>query len=237
MSGEDHPELVDAAKTLSDLAEIINHLWGVATPGGRIYSARIRREVVVSAWNNAGTQFQTALAEGLFETLEPDDQQWQCVILRAVFRPGQRIDPGLHELDSRYEVTLPRRIALGSDSFTDAAPPGTPSTDLRPTSATTSTGHSFSATAAPTCSCRCGPQWPLPLPDADRYGCWYAIRADHPNDAYRHIRNLVALRPGQCLRRFGCPRFRDLLPPSASPRVHTAPTTMPLRVVRTRICP
>jgi hypothetical protein len=56
---------VDAARTLGDLAEIINHLWGVATPGGRLYPAPVRRECVVLAWNEAGTEMHTALAEAL----------------------------------------------------------------------------------------------------------------------------------------------------------------------------
>ena len=29
------------------------------------------------------------------------------------------------------------------------------------------------------------------LPDGNRTGRWYAVKADHPNDAYRHVRNLV----------------------------------------------
>lgn len=37
---------VDAARTLRDLAEIINHLWGAPTPSGRLYPAPIKREVV-----------------------------------------------------------------------------------------------------------------------------------------------------------------------------------------------
>jgi len=30
------------------------------------------------------------------------------------------------------------------------------------------------------------------LPAPDRSGTWYAIRADHPNDAFHHVRNLLA---------------------------------------------
>jgi len=36
---------VDSARTISDAAEIINHLWGSSTPGGRLYPAPIHREI------------------------------------------------------------------------------------------------------------------------------------------------------------------------------------------------
>jgi hypothetical protein len=41
----------DAANTISDLAEIINHLWGAPTPGGRLYPAPIPRTTVLLSWN------------------------------------------------------------------------------------------------------------------------------------------------------------------------------------------
>jgi hypothetical protein len=43
---------VDAANTVSDLAEIINHLWGSPTPGGRLYPEPVDREVVAVAWDD-----------------------------------------------------------------------------------------------------------------------------------------------------------------------------------------
>ena len=43
----------DSARTIHDLAEIINRLWGHATPGGRLYPAPLEREVLVVAWTDA----------------------------------------------------------------------------------------------------------------------------------------------------------------------------------------
>ena len=37
-----------AADTMGDLVEIINQLWGVPTPGGRLFPAPLRREVVAA---------------------------------------------------------------------------------------------------------------------------------------------------------------------------------------------
>ena len=41
---------VDSARTIHDTAEIVNHLWGAPTPGGRLYPAPIRREVQLVGW-------------------------------------------------------------------------------------------------------------------------------------------------------------------------------------------
>src|SRR5207248_1845696 len=44
----------DSAQAISDVAEIINQLWGVATPGGRLYPAPIHREVQLIGWSARG---------------------------------------------------------------------------------------------------------------------------------------------------------------------------------------
>jgi hypothetical protein len=45
---------VDAARALRDLAEIINHLWGASTAGGRLYPAPIRRAILAIGWSTDG---------------------------------------------------------------------------------------------------------------------------------------------------------------------------------------
>ena len=198
---------VDAARTLSDLAEIINHLWGVATPGGRLYPAPIRREAVVLAWNEAGTELQIALGDGLADALDPDDQPWRCAIVRAVFRPEEHIsDPGLREFDSRYEVThYPAELLWGPGSITDAAawhavhqPEPDECDYLDRTFIVRVDGADLYLPMRPTVAAA--------LPASDWSGTWYAIRADHPNDAFYHVRTLLA-RAG-CARREPCPNCR-----------------------------
>ena len=50
-----HPVMpVDSARTISDVGEITNHLWGSPTPGGRLYPAPIRREIQTVAWSPEG---------------------------------------------------------------------------------------------------------------------------------------------------------------------------------------
>jgi hypothetical protein len=41
---------VDTARDISDAAEIINQLWGSATPGGRLFTVPRQREVQIVAW-------------------------------------------------------------------------------------------------------------------------------------------------------------------------------------------
>ena len=59
---------VDSARTISDAAEIINHLWGSSTPGGRLYPAPVRSEIQVVAWRTDGS-----VMNGL-ASLPPDSQ-------------------------------------------------------------------------------------------------------------------------------------------------------------------
>ncbi|MFD8560626.1 hypothetical protein ACFV1N_25415 [Streptosporangium canum] len=198
---------VEAALTLSDLAEIINHLWGVATPGGRLYPAPLRRDVVVVAWNAASTQLQMGLADELATavdpTADPVDPSWRAVIVRAVFRAEEGIaDPGLRVFDSRHEVTqYPAELLWGPGSLTDAAAwaaehhPEPDECDyldriflLRHDSAGLYLPMRPSVAAA--------------LPPADRPGHWYAVTADHPNDAYHHVRTLITATG--CSRRGPC---------------------------------
>ncbi|MEU0156097.1 hypothetical protein [Micromonospora fulviviridis] len=83
---------VEAARTLRDLAEIINQLWGLPTPGGRRYPAPLRREVVVMAWPTDSSETCTAIATDAFAGfVDPDDRPWECVILRAVFHSDERV--------------------------------------------------------------------------------------------------------------------------------------------------
>ncbi len=183
---------IEAARTLSDLAEIINHLWGVPTPGGQLYPAPIRREVVVMAWNTAGTELSTALAAALADAVVPDDQPWQCVILRAVFRPGEHyIDPDLQCFDARFEVTrYPADLLWGAGSLTDAAawfaehqPQPDECDYLDRTFAVRLDRDELYLPMRPSVAAA--------LPDGERTGTWYVIRADHPNDAFNHVRNLA----------------------------------------------
>lgn len=197
---------VEAARTLRDLAEIINQMWGIPTPGGRLYPAPLRREVIVMAWPTGGDETCTAIAADAFtEFVDPDDRPWQCVILRAVFRPEDRFsDPGLRHYDSRVEVThYPADLIWGPGTVTDAAawfaqhqPQPDECDYLDRAFMIRHDGADLYLPMRPSVAAA--------LSDRERAGTWYAVKADHPGDAYRHVRNLVT-RAG-CERRGPCRR-------------------------------
>ncbi|WP_416903225.1 hypothetical protein [Micromonospora echinospora] len=184
---------IEAARTLRDLAEIINQMWGVPTPGGRLYPTPLRREVVVMAWPTDGSGTCTAIAADAFsEFVDPDDRQWECVILRAVFRPEERFsDPELRHYDSLVEMThYPADLLWGPGTITDAAawfaqhkPEPDECDYLDRIFMIRHDGQDLYLPMRPSVAAA--------LPNQDRPGNWYVVKADHPNDAYHHVRNLV----------------------------------------------
>ncbi len=194
---------VQAARTLSDLAEIINHLWGCPTPGGRLYPAPITREVVVIAWPTDGDGVHIALAEALPDAVDPEDREWQCAIVRAFFRPADRLsDPGLTHFDTRVEAThFPADLLWGPGTLADATAWWTtnrPEADecdyLDRTFLVRRAGEQLHLPIRPSAAATL-------LPD-EQSGTWYAMKADFPKDAYHHVRTLLTVggcaKTGQC---------------------------------------
>lgn len=93
---------VDAARRMSDLAEVINQLWGCPTPGGRLHPAPVDRQPVAIGWNEAGsiTICQAANLQSAGGT-----DGWEFVLVQAVFSPGESEDPTLTQFDSLFENT------------------------------------------------------------------------------------------------------------------------------------
>jgi hypothetical protein len=177
---------VDSARTISDAAEIINHLWGSSTPGGRLYPAPVHREIQVVAWRTDGS-----IMNGL-ASLPPDPQfaDWTYVVVRAVLH-----DEGLDRLDAMYETTTyPCDLLWGPGTSEDAAawlaqePPLEDEVDVL--------DRLFLL------QCHEGrlqlprsPDVAADLTEEEREGTWYLIRADYPSDALGHARSVLG---GQC---------------------------------------
>jgi hypothetical protein len=183
----------DAACTLRDLAEIINQLWGVPTPGGRLYPTPLRRHVFAMAWPVGGDDMQIALAaDALTDCQDPEDRPWECVLVRAVLDQEQhRSEPELRYYDSRAELTrYPTDLLWGPGTVTDAAAWFTqhqPQSDecdyLDRTFMIRHHGTDLYQPMRPAVAAA--------LPERDRTGTWYTVRADHPSEAWHHIRNLL----------------------------------------------
>ncbi|MHB1430805.1 MAG: hypothetical protein ACYCVZ_01635 [Streptosporangiaceae bacterium] len=185
---------VEAARTISDLAEIINHLWGSLTPGGRLYPAPAEREVVAVAWNEAsGTVACARVAAELAAARDrvspggPEIDDWACVLVRGV--PWDR---ELCQFDSRYEASrLPAELLWGPGSVGDA---------LDWASETQPEGDVIDALDRyfmlryndgllylPQ-----NPRIAAAAAGSEQDGNWFVLRADAPDEAFNHQRQMLA---------------------------------------------
>ncbi|WP_133059112.1 MULTISPECIES: hypothetical protein [unclassified Nocardioides] len=171
---------VDSARSIRDLSEIINQLWGSSTPGGRLFPGPLEREVMAIAWTDRALGSITIATRDQLENWE-DPDALLCVLVLAV-----RFDEGLWNYDSWYERTdYPTRLLWGPGPVQDAIE------WIR--------GHSPIADSVDTVDRLFvtrhhsqGVDRPLNLnavaaiSSTDQTGTWTVVRADHPADAFAH---------------------------------------------------
>lgn len=182
---------VGAAQTVRDLAELINQLWGRATPGGRLYPAPLRREITVLSWNGSGrARMEPA---GALSVPDPTEEQegdgYQHVVVRAIpFIPNSRWnDDHWAEFDTRYETTrFPTEYLWGpgtregARAWLEHERPEGDSVDF--------TDRVFLIQDHERLLPPMRPAVAAGLPDDERVGVWHAVRADFPDDAFAHVR-------------------------------------------------
>ena len=188
---------VYSARSIRDLAELINRLWGHRTPGGRLYPAPLARDVLVvgRAVEELGSSSVVMHADQLAGCVE-DEKGWTYYVVLGVW-----VDPDISEVDATYEMTTyPAEILWGPGSREDAvawleveSPIGdhVPCLDrifaLR-------LGHENRAV-----SLRADPRRLLTV--AEQSGQWCLVRADFPSDAVAHAKHRLPPRgartPGQ----------------------------------------
>ncbi|MEV0660054.1 hypothetical protein ACIBI3_02735 [Actinomadura luteofluorescens] len=189
----------DAALAIRDLAETINQIWGVRTPGGRLYPAPIRREPIVIAWSSDGSSSSAGLAENLqFAAPEPNHDQYAVVLAVAS-------DPELDYFDARYATSsFPKDLLWGPGTWEDAIAwleQERPSGDevdvldqlfvVRYHKRRLYLPQEIDVVAG--------------LRPEEREGIWYFVQADSPLDAFNHLRRLVGGGANnQCSRRGEC---------------------------------
>ncbi|WP_052710825.1 hypothetical protein [Pseudofrankia sp. DC12] len=181
---------VSAAGMVADLAEIINQLWGVPTPGGRLYPAPVQRDVTVLAWNGAGRQVYRA--DLLAGELHPSDRDRRCLILRSPFAPQRQGSfADLHSFDSRYETTAhPIDLLWGPGPVDEAAAwyrqhrpePDTYDAVERLFAVRHVDGQLYRPMR---------PAVAAALPDHERTGRWYCVKADVPDGAFTHVYSVI----------------------------------------------
>jgi hypothetical protein len=198
---------VDAARAVRDLAELINQLWGHATPGGRLYPAPLRREIAVLSWNGSGrARMEPAHALTVpGPSGDQEDDEYQHVVVRAIpFVPGSRWDDAhWAEFDTRYETTrFPTDYLWGpgtreeAQAWLEQERPEGDSVDF--------TDRVFLVQDHGRLLPPMRPAVAAGLPADERLGVWHAVRADFPDDAFAHVRGSGdrssghARQPGNC---------------------------------------
>jgi hypothetical protein len=173
-----------SARGIRDLAEIINRLWGQATPGGRLYPAPVQRDVLIVGWSQ-DLSLTAMRADQLAGHTEEGD--WTHLVLLGVWD-----DQELWEFDARYELTTyPADLLWGPGSRTDtlawleaSAPIGDEVVHLdRLFALRRHDGKVYLP---------CRPGVLLGLPGERHAGIWHVVRADFPNDAFAHVRHIDA---------------------------------------------
>jgi hypothetical protein len=175
----------DSTRTIRDLAEIINRLWGYSTPGGRRHPGPVAREVLAIVWGESQGSADRYLLHSyqLADFHEPGD--WTCILVRGVLE-----DEGLWQYDTQYERTnYPVEFQWG---------PGSPSE-----ASDWLAGHELATDAAEVldrlfvarvhggrASLARRPEVALGLPVDRRAGRWLLVRADHPLALFNHVRHL-----------------------------------------------
>ncbi|MCR6494514.1 hypothetical protein [Cellulomonas sp. P24] len=187
----------DVLLTLRDLAEIINHMWGHVTPGGRLYPGPVERHTVALAWSENGDSCAT-LARNLADPGDWDGYS-QFALVMATW-PGSA---DLHEYDSRFEVTAaPVGYLWGPGSrgaaleYLEANPP-------RRDSATMLDRRFLVRVDADRIWQPMRPEIAAALAGEATGGNWHLIRADTPAAALRHVRALVC--KAECTDARTCP--------------------------------
>lgn len=175
----------DSARTIRDLAEIINRLWGHRTPGGRLYSAPLDRHVLIVAWNGADMGPTHMLLRDYQLAQFNEEGEWTCVVVRAVDE-----DEGVWEFSAQYERTnFPADLLWGPGSPAEAL---TWINETQPQADTISYLDRLFAVRIHDgrASIARRPEIALALPPQRREGRWLIVRADFPIDAFVHARHL-----------------------------------------------
>jgi len=220
---------VEAARTISDTAEIINHLWGASTPGGRLYPAPIRREIQAVAWGPDGT-----VTSGLASAFPANQEhaEWTYVLVLAVLH-----DEGLMRFDAQYETTTyPCDLLWGPGTWRDATvwlkdeqPVEDEVDGLDRLFLIQYDEHHLHLPRRPDVAASLG--------EDQRRGQWYLVRADFPLDTFGHIRHVVTEGPSssgagpceQCAAEtVGVGTWQEMIDLAAASGIAVTPLSLPL---------
>lgn len=175
-----------SAEEIRDLGEFINQLWGLPTPGGRIYPAPVTRDILALGSGPGGVR-RLARTEWLSSI---DDPAATWVLLRGVSNRE-----ALH-FDSRYQTSaIPSEYLWGPGAASDAVrwlDVHRPTPDVvDPLDQLIVVRHHGNRLYLPQ-----RPEIAAAMPPHDQTGRWYLLLADHPLTAFACVRAGVNRDPG-----------------------------------------
>jgi hypothetical protein len=178
-----------AARDLNDVADLINHLWGRTVPGGRPYPAPVERDVLVIGWSGTDSVVEIPAATFMLHTpattpLGPSDSY---IVIRGV-----RFDDRFYEYDASWESTTYPTDFLFGPADARGVRSWLAANDPQPDSVEFLDRLFAIRVRARRVSLPRRPQVVLSLPKTRRAGKWWLVRADHPLDAFNHVRHLNA---------------------------------------------
>jgi len=173
-----------SVRSIRNLSEIINRLWGFTTPGGLIYPAPTSRNINIVAWNSVRPhQTHIQIQESQLSAFQ-DKESWSCRVFRSV--PEDEV----FGFDPDFELTnYPCELLWGPGNLADAevwlkeiAPSGDTVTHMdRLFAFRMQDGRVSNARR---------PSQVIILAEENQEGEWLLVRADFPKDACVHARHV-----------------------------------------------
>jgi hypothetical protein len=170
---------VDSSRTIREVGEFINQLWGAPTPGGHIFPSPMARRGMAIGWSPDSREVGAFWPESFSEQRERSD--WSFIVVLAV-----DTDEAILEFQADFEVTnLPASLVRGRDDWAGTSawladhPIEMDEVDVL--------DRLFVVNIGPTPRPRNVGQF-AGLPRADRVGRWILVRSDFPSDAAAHAR-------------------------------------------------
>lgn len=176
-----------AARTIHDLAEVINQLWGHDTPGGRLYPAPLSRTIRVISWPTKPSNILLAemSPQALLNRNFEEHSDWVYAAVLAVADGGS-----LDEFDTRYDITpLPTDLVWGPGSKSDLRVWLSANEGLSDTITYVDRVFAVRQTTDGRTYLPMRPGIALGLQEGHLDGIWYLVRADFPLAAFNHVRH------------------------------------------------
>lgn len=182
----------DSADAIRDVAEIINHLWGRDTPGGRLYPTPLEMGVFAVQWESSGGRRVTTPER--LETLSPADRSGDWFLVEAAVRDYESLLSWTPDFES---TAYPTAKVWGPGTWEDAVSAGMQYRDSGRTPSSPEWRNRVFLVRAHDDGfqgCRSPDQFRRLAPEEhDRPNtCWWIVRADHPRDVYWYMQAQVS---------------------------------------------